>query len=360
MRRLVGLLCLGLLASTAPADAKPKKPRPAPALRGDRDAGEPCETHNQCALGLVCLEAKCRTLMWADGAIILTNIARQIAVGSGSDFQRFVINGAVYSDGHTSFVERIIATENVRIESVLNVLRRMDNGTNLSRDAIAYSMATHFPPMYMSQAHHMLFGPGSGMPPPSPDPPSPPSDTPGIPPKRGDPPWHTRRPRTAPPTVGGTGFGRNGLPASAPASETAPEPSPDLPSWPSDTPTAASPPRGPSAPPVAGKAAAGPLDDVDRLADLAELVPDRPPTQTPAPRVYAGIGEYVGAVGPDGLPEGEGRMVYLGGGSYAGSWRAGQWHGAGTLVRPDGQIVRGTFEGGRLVKGETFNRRREN
>ena len=45
---------------------------------------------------------------------------------------------------------------------------------------------------------------------------------------------------------------------------------------------------------VAGKAAAGPLDDVDRMGDLADLVPNRPTTQAPAPRVYAGIGEYVG------------------------------------------------------------------
>jgi hypothetical protein len=174
--------------------------------------------------------------------------------------------------------------------------------------------------------------------------------------------------------VGGTFVGefKDGVPAhgtfsypggatlSIPGAETAPPSSdPDLPSWPSDTPTAAIPARRPSAPPVAGKAAAGPLDDVDRMADLADLVPERPGRQAPAPRVYAGIGEYVGAVGADGLPEGEGRMAYSGGGSYAGSWHAGQWHGAGTLVRPDGQIVRGTFERGHLVKGETFTRRRD-
>jgi hypothetical protein len=94
------------------------------------------------------------------------------------------------------------------------------------------------------------------------------------------------------------------------------------------------------------------------MEDLARLIPAREPTaQRPAPRLYPGIGEYVGAVGADGLPEGEGRMAYLGGGSYAGQWHAGQWDGAGTLVRPDGQIVRGTFERGRLVKGETFTPR---
>lgn len=97
------------------------------------------------------------------------------------------------------------------------------------------------------------------------------------------------------------------------------------------------------------------------MEDLARLIPaPGPPPAKPTPRIYSGIGEYVGPVGPDGMPEGEGRMAYLGGGSYEGRWHAGQWHGAGTLVRPDGQIVRGTFEHGRLVKGETFMPRREN
>lgn len=332
MRRLVGLLCLGLLASGPQADARPKKPRPAP-VRGGRDAGDPCETDNLCKAGLVCLEAKCRTIEWAGGAIILLDIARQVGGGRGDAIQRQILMQAAGFKGSPaeaparSYFEAREALQNgaVPVEAILSTIRGYRGfargDTQSARESAAMIMADHFPPMRLGQAYEMLFGHGTGTPPPVPEPPP-------MPPMRVS---LAGKQRPQPP-------------------KTPPEPAPAAPSWASEAPST----------PVAGKAAAGPLDDVDRLADLAELVPERPGPQTPAPRAYHGIGEYVGAVGPDGLPEGEGRMVYLGGGSYAGSWRAGQWHGAGTMVRPDGQIVRGTFERGRLVKGETFNRRREN
>jgi len=48
----------------------------------------------------------------------------------------------------------------------------------------------------------------------------------------------------------------------------------------------------------------------------------------------------------NGLPEGQGRMIYVNGESYAGEWQAGKYHGLGTLIRTEGSIHLGIFDSG--------------
>lgn len=75
MRSLVALLCLGLLASTPPVEAK--KP-PVVSQRGSRDAGEGCATAGACKAGLKCVAATCRTPEWVAGAAIIVDHAREV------------------------------------------------------------------------------------------------------------------------------------------------------------------------------------------------------------------------------------------------------------------------------------------
>ncbi|MNM18950.1 MORN repeat protein [compost metagenome] len=53
-----------------------------------------------------------------------------------------------------------------------------------------------------------------------------------------------------------------------------------------------------------------------------------------------------------GWPEGSGTMVFALGGSYKGQWHQGKPHGDGEILYPNGQVLKGRFNGSFLLSGK--------